>query len=161
MRVLSPVEETAEGPSLSSLSRAFQPTPPREGGDSGVGGDTIMPVISTHASAGGRRHGHVHLHPGLDFNPRPPRGGRRWECGFLPGRRWYFNPRPCEGGDAIRLHKIWLAKISIHAPRKGGDRQKQPKSHAVFTTNRQFFQISPPDFPPICKNRGTCSRKCF
>ena len=56
------------------------------------------------------------------FNPRPPCGGRR-PTRVKKGTFSHFNPRPPCGG---RLH--WLRpvpsglRISIHAPRVGGDR---------------------------------------
>ena len=56
-----------------------------------------------------------------NFNPRPPRGGRRPR----PGRTEAtgdFNPRPPRGGRR-RVPIVWsnCLMISIHAPREGGD----------------------------------------
>ena len=77
------------------------------------------------------------------FNPRPPRGGRLSQpAGIYPYQ--YFNPRPPRGGRPIktlnwRYKSIFQStppargatilnentpngvKISIHAPREGGD----------------------------------------
>ena len=58
-----------------------------------------------------------------DFNPRPPRGGRP---GGLDGRQQVhgdFNPRPPRGGRHQRYDQIFATtkNISIHAPREGGD----------------------------------------
>ena len=75
---------------------------PREGGDGGYNDEVI-----TH----------------LDFNPRPPRGGR-------PGYQ-YEDLRlvvisihaPREGGDKVGDQIMMQTDgISIHAPREGGDR---------------------------------------
>ena len=78
-----------------------------------------------------------------DFNPRPPRGGRRAATLDLltcetfqstpPARgatEWilfqvhfarHFNPHPREGGDAPAGVDTYGQPISIHAPREGGD----------------------------------------
>ena len=70
---------------------------------------------------GGRRSRQSGAFPGDDFNPRPPRGGRQ---GFyiLLHQRLYFNPRPPRGGRRREHDREtkWLI-ISIHAPREGGD----------------------------------------
>ena len=78
------------------------------------------------------------------FNPRPPRGGRLFNChnhfcyagisihapregGDRRDRcavatAWYFNPRPPRGGRlSFALAALLTADISIHAPREGGD----------------------------------------
>ena len=74
---------------------------PREGGD----------AEQTHPAAGPR-----------DFNPRPPRGGRRHEflrqlLGVLISIH-----APREGGDLPLLYPpLLVISISIHAPREGGD----------------------------------------
>ena len=55
------------------------------------------------------------------FNPRPPRGGRRWR---RKKRRvgYNFNPRPPRGGRRdIYVTVAQMKIISIHAPREGGD----------------------------------------
>ena len=56
-----------------------------------------------------------------NFNPRPPRGGRRLYCGGHPVRPVISIHAPREGGDARGGYtNIWM-HISIHAPREGGD----------------------------------------
>ena len=51
---------------------------PREGGDRTCMGSVVSFSISIHAPrVGGDIHGHFHGRAGIDFNPRPPRGGRR------------------------------------------------------------------------------------
>ncbi len=97
-----------------------------------------------------------------DFNPRPPRGGRRltsWNCGRLPifqstppargatilgqlARMAYpiSIHAPREGGDlSISKFKDILNKISIHAPREGGRRQATALRHFP-----PLFQSTPP-----------------
>ena len=61
--------------------------------------------------------------PGRNFNPRPPRGGRRPRSRPAMCRWIYFNPRPPRGGR-LKVHrgcKDCIREISIHAPREGGD----------------------------------------
>ena len=109
---------------FSSLIKAlFQSTPPARGATQPL----KFPGIGT-----------------CDFNPRPPRGGRRREPPHRAARsafqstppargatigcyrlsRWicYFNPRPPRGGrhQHIITHR-GFRHISIHAPREGGD----------------------------------------
>ena len=82
--------------------------------------------------------------PDTDFNPRPPRGGRRVRLRQQPEGIGNFNPRPPRGGRLgllpHLLHALgfqstppargatvkmkvrrWSMSISIHAPREGGD----------------------------------------
>ena len=60
-----------------------------------------------------------------NFNPRPPRGGRP-RFPFRPCSRWNFNPRPPRGGRLqIMLPVVAPLRISIHAPREGGDHTAQ------------------------------------
>ena len=111
------------------------------------GGDRQTPAGSRHWSS--------------DFNPRPPRGGRRlhspgaadplrisihapreggdsWN-GNKDGRRWISIHAPREGGDvAVHSHHVG-GGISIHAPREGGDQQM-----SFHGSSRPGFQSTPP-----------------
>ena len=61
--------------------------------------------------------------PGIvpDFNPRPPRGGRRIVLTQRACHK-YFNPRPPRGGrHGYEEKDVRSGVISIHAPREGGD----------------------------------------
>ena len=73
------------------------------------------------------------------FNPRPPRGGRPpslW-CGNSAG---YFNPRPPRGGRRISRPVYSEAlRISIHAPREGGDGGAAPQRRSP-----PYFNPRPP-----------------
>ena len=75
-----------------------------------------------------------------NFNPRPPCGGRR-KSGPPPLRPGHFNPRPPCGGRRQRGQWAFLCvRISIHAPRVGGDgfgRRRAP-------VRRRRFQSTPP-----------------
>ena len=58
---------------------------------------------------------------GVNFNPRPPRGGRLQQI----LNRFILLPisihAPREGGDSDGLFVLFSFLISIHAPREGGD----------------------------------------
>ena len=128
------------------LKSRFQSTPPARGATS----DPVLygerTAISIHAPReGGDSIFAPQLGQYFDFNPRPPRGGRRWRpwttttpTGAFqstpPARgattcraerqkaREHFNPRPPRGGRPLcggTLTGIYT--ISIHAPREGGD----------------------------------------
>ena len=57
-----------------------------------------------------------------DFNPRPPRGGRRKEESMVKTMTIISIHAPREGGDCLQLADDLLqGLISIHAPREGGD----------------------------------------
>ena len=75
---------------------------PREGGDGAAAGDHRCHCISIHAHREGGDFFYLisRMHQSLDFNPRPPRGGR------------LIFDNEIESTDII----------SIHAPREGGDR---------------------------------------
>ena len=74
---------------------------PREGGDpDAVNITPDTELISIHAPReGGDSSWKIDIQKQRDFNPRPPRGGRRQE----------------------HLQQIAEYEISIHAPREGGD----------------------------------------
>ena len=89
---------------VSTLIKAetgFQSTPPARGATSGYQYEDLrLVLISIHAPREGGDFMFLRRGPvTYDFNPRPPRGGRR------------LNFLACSG----------LSLISIHAPREGGD----------------------------------------
>ena len=72
---------------------------PREGGDILINPQCADDYIfQSTPPARGATHGRAGVvsHSG-DFNPRPPRGGRRWIVAILAITA-YFNPRPPRGG---------------------------------------------------------------
>ena len=114
---------------------------PREGGDEVLGmGHQVAPQFQSTPPARGATAGHrVRVGGQLDFNPRPPRGGRqRGGQGYDQADN--FNPRPPRGGrragDVLTLQ---VAGISIHAPREGGDPKACCRTCASFV-----FQSTPP-----------------
>ena len=56
-----------------------------------------------------------------DFNPRPPRGGRRRGYQVKIRTLWISIHAPREGGDLFVPFPSPYLLISIHAPREGGD----------------------------------------
>ena len=85
----------------------FQSTPPARGGDSAPPPRPCGPWY---------------------FNPRPPRGGRRYcilSCGrfMLP----FQSTPPARGATQQVRDFLWVLRISIHAPREGGEAEAPPR----------------------------------
>ena len=98
----------------TEAKKEFQSTPPARGA-------TTPPM----------RNSWRHLH----FNPRPPRGGRPLSAA-KSYVSLYFNPRPPRGGRRLRIRYVLAVyRISIHAPREGGDRALRMGSALVSNFN--------------------------
>ena len=130
------------------LGAPFQSTPPARGATLlVVMVFLVQRLISIHAprEGGDRRASQSRHFPGHNFNPRPPRGGRLHGVGLIRSSPSNFNPRPPRGGRRPRrpctTHILQFQstppargatytavaldnqfRISIHAPREGGDR---------------------------------------
>ena len=82
----------------------------------------------------------------INFNPRPPRGGRLYSIipHSLPR---YFNPRPPRGGRR-QSQRIYMTRcqISIHALRGEGDFNPRPPRGGRHPRHR--FQRVETDFNP-------------
>ena len=75
----------------------------------------------------------------LDFNPRPPRGGRRRWFSFLCMGPLHFNPRPPRGGRPRGAFPDMTPEpISIHALLAEGDADAEDQS-----AERKEFQSTP------------------
>ena len=105
---------------------------PREGGD--------PPPLETLCKA-------------LNFNPRPPRGGRLNPVPELLQHIFISIHAPREGGDnGYFRDAVGYLKISIHAPREGGD-----CDFLMVPTASHLFQSTPPArgatalFPPLLR----------
>ena len=97
----------------------FQSTPPARG------------ATRNDSSIGGRNH---------NFNPRPPRGGRRYHRCRRHTGHGHFNPRPPRGGRrGVRRSHGQRGLISIHAPREGGRLR-----HDRCNINQYYFNPRPP-----------------
>ena len=95
---------------------------PREGGDKpSVQKSTHIP-ISIHAPReGGDRQQERPTARHWNFNPRPPRRGRRlWSYYPAKGRKFQSTP-PAKGATIPHRRISQRREISIHAPREGGD----------------------------------------
>ena len=95
---------------------------PREGGDTAPTTSKTETTISIHAPREGgddQLIQPVHLH--INFNPRPPRGGRLLSQ-LTPdaGRKFQSTP-PARGATLHCRCAGGYHRISIHAPREGGD----------------------------------------
>ena len=92
---------------------------PREGGDSSL-------VSSTADST--------------EFQSTPPARGATLAAIHVVSNQGYFNPRPPRGGRPLYLvHAGHVNRISIHAPREGGD-----IFVPVFIHGKQDFNPRPP-----------------
>ena len=89
--------------------------------------------------------------PTFDFNPRSPRGERRFS-----GRCWAdwcdFNPRSREGSDRPAAYPGSKTGISIHAPREGSD--KPLSGHDFFRL--QHFNPRSPRGERLQRQNATC-----
>ena len=141
----------------------FQSTPPARGATLPSFLSALPSSISIHAPReGGDQLRHQLVQERRDFNPRPPRGGRlksAWSnllTGIFqstpPARgatsrpcrglcaTWAFQSTPpARGATEITFCSPPTCKISIHAPREGGDRLDQALRQAC-----DKFQSTPP-----------------
>ena len=74
-----------------------------------------------------------------NFNPRPPRGGRLLVMGRRSTAQSFQSTPPARGATEIPVEVRPLFKISIHAPREGGDL----KTGVTFARPSEF-QSTPP-----------------
>ena len=115
---------------------------PREGGDAVVlrSGPVCFPFQSTPPARGAT---FFRLSCPLEqvyFNPRPPRGGRRYSAFAVLCRLFISIHAPREGGDLpIFPASVKPFPISIHAPREGGDVIQLLRSCVDY-----LFQSTPP-----------------
>ena len=111
----------------------FQSTPPARGATAaGAVVHDRLPGISIHAlREGGDGRGKNRESLLKDFNPRPPRGGRRrWQC--VRCLRYPFQSTPPARGATVRIFDNAAGNIiSIHAPREGGDHHGSTWDHPM------------------------------
>ena len=85
------------------------------------------------------------------FNPRPPRGGRLLRDGRT-SRPNHFNPRPpARGATMDKELFVQNIKISIHAPREGGDSKDAQFYLRIFDKQVELLRF-------LGKIRGGCLR---
>ena len=121
----------------------FQSTPPARGATtaSALAVFDVL-IISIHAPReGGDGGGDVPIIHKGNFNPRPPRGGRRIPAADLSACRPFQSTPPARGVTLLEVNKmVKIRIISIHAPREGGDSVKC-RSSASSSNN---FNPRPP-----------------
>ena len=109
--------------SIVFLILGFQSTPPARGATiRNVSGEAIDVFQSTPPARGATTGSSSPSSSArVNFNPRPPRGGRpcRIQTETLASIISIHAPR--EGGDCCTVHALQGFHISIHAPREGGD----------------------------------------
>ena len=101
----------------------FQSTPPARGATSYLRPAAVRLYISIHAPReGGDSQKWSYSPASSNFNPRPPRGGRPLHGSDMPAnqRRFQSTP-PARGATDIPQVVQQHPRISIHAPREGGD----------------------------------------
>ena len=86
-----------------------------------------------------------------DFNPRPPRGGRRRGTGKTFGALRISIHAPREGGDNTDKKERLISDISIHAPREGGDSKDAQFYLRIFDKQVELLRF-------LGKIRGGCLR---
>ena len=96
---------------------------PREGGDDDVVSEMRRVwEISIHAPReGGDFRSVIALPARRNFNPRPPRGGRRIPAAVSAATYRFQSTPPARGATYSRDMTLQGIVISIHAPREGGD----------------------------------------
>ena len=110
-------------PLFCVIWKNFNPRPPRGGRPCQLQCTPCGPMyFNPRPPRGGRLRHPTKMRRKAYFNPRPPRGGRRPFCNAPDALSRISIHAPREGGDFTRsvsiTHKI---SISIHAPREGGD----------------------------------------
>ena len=101
---------------------AFQSTPPARGATRGGTSSLRKKIISIHAPReGGDDDIRPGIRKGINFNPRPPRGGRRLQLWKMQEQPLFQSTPPARGATTIPPNLRPKIRISIHAPREGGD----------------------------------------
>ena len=96
---------------------------PREGGDTFPGFRTLASsAFQSTPPARGATVKHIERRCYADhFNPRPPRGGRLSVLKIKPTMALFQSTPPARGATHKRRGPQKINRISIHAPREGGD----------------------------------------
>ena len=101
----------------------------------------LPPKISIHAPrVGGDAHAGAKYLEEVDFNPRPPCGGRRINHAALPATRGISIHAPRVGGDYFEEVRTVQEEDFNPRPPCGGRQQKPPNNAAVFAKNKRFLQ---------------------
>ena len=119
----------------------FQSTPPARGATKAMYDLRDMLCISIHAPReGGDGKGTDHLRKTGHFNPRPPRGGRRWRPRWcVPTCRFQSTPPARGATNAVGGHQLPASDFNPRPPRGG----RLPQSLRKCSQRREF-QSTPP-----------------
>ena len=100
---------------------------PREGGDC-ISSDTVkIPAnFNPRPPRGGRRGKVKTTAASPNFNPRPPRGGRLKRPPMQSTTPTFQSTPPARGATSYSGPRLDSIPISIHAPREGGDQSRKP-----------------------------------
>ena len=107
----------------SVMNKLFLSTPSARRATQGAWNRRERVLISIHALCEEGDHIlNLHYIGGINFYPRPPRGGRLRHSSKLQQNKGYFYPRPPRGGRPVFFLQLTLFQvISIHALREEGD----------------------------------------
>ena len=120
--------------------RIFQSTPPARGATVTRGYITQDEYISIHAPREGGDHVCARVNSGRGyFNPRPPRGGRRGSGPAWRTGGGFQSTPPARGATVLAAIVHAMERISIHAPREGGDCLRPSRGR-----RRTYFNPRPP-----------------
>ena len=118
---------------LSEMGLLFQSTRPARGATGKCSGNVRGDDISIHAPREGRDyHSLAAWRQGDDFNPRAPRGARRFRNGLIPSPFPFQSTRPARGATLDAVEHDGIHDISIHAPREGRDSKSEQISLHIF-----------------------------
>ena len=129
---------------------------PREGGDRRKHTTMCCGVIfqSTPPARGATPFPDLEPLPAAHFNPRPPRGGRRYPAGTNIWRKLFQSTPPARGATVYFMAALLTSLgISIHAPREGGDQQNTHSQQ-----QDRLFQSTPPARGATVKH---IERRCY
>ena len=102
--------------------RCFNPRPPRGGRHQTLSLSRRHNRFNPRPPRGGRPRTYCNRSRAPRFNPRPPRGGRPATRCLMNSRITFQSTPPAWGATELIRQQLNRERVSIHAPRVGGDR---------------------------------------